>query len=197
MEYRDALTKRRSVYALKAVSPVSDEVLIKRIKEVVNEAPSAFGAQAPRIVIALGDKHKKVWEITKDTLRKIVPANKFSGTEAKLNMFEAGYGTILLYTDDAVTEKLKKDYPLYAKPQDQWAEHNIGILIAQLWSLFVDLGLAANLQHYNPLIDEAVAKEFKVPSSWRLAGEMVFGSEVAKPGEKDYTPIDERVLIEK
>jgi predicted oxidoreductase (fatty acid repression mutant protein) len=53
------------------------------------------------------------------------------------------------------------------------------------------------LQHYNPLIDEAVAKEFKVPSSWRLAGEMVFGTEVAKPGEKDYTPIDERVLVEK
>ena len=44
MEYKDALAKRRSVYALKAVSPVSDEVLIKRIKEVVNEAPSAFGA---------------------------------------------------------------------------------------------------------------------------------------------------------
>jgi len=40
------------------------------------------------------------------------------------------------------------------------------------------------LQHYNPLIDEAVAKEWNLPESWKLRGQLVFGSIEAPAGKK-------------
>ena len=57
------------------------------------------------------------------------------------------------------------------------------------------MGLGVNLQHYNPLIDDEIKKYFKVPDSWTLVAEMVFGEllEPAKPIEK--LPIDERVKV--
>lgn len=197
MEYRDVMLKRRSTYVLKPASPVSDDVLIKRLKEALNEAPSAYNGQSPRLVICFGDAHKKVWEITKATLRKTVPADAFPRTEAKLNGFEAAYGTLLLYTDMPTVEGLIKRYPLYAEKEEPWAHQTIGIAVLTLWETLIDLGLAANMQHYNPLIDKEVAKAFGVPDGWRLECQIVFGTEGAKPGPKDYLPIDRRVLIAK
>lgn len=197
MDYRAVLAKRRSVYSLKPTSPVADDLLINRLEEVLDEAPSAFNAQSPRLVICLGTAHKAVWEITKDALRKIVPPEKFKNTESKLNMFENAYGTLLLYTETKTVDKLKADYPLYANIQDQWADHNIGIVLIDLWDTLVDLGLAANLQHYNPLIDAEVQKKFAVPSSWRLEGEIVFGTEGFAPSDKEKLAIESRVILAK
>jgi predicted oxidoreductase (fatty acid repression mutant protein) len=197
MEYQKTHNARRSQYALKSVSPVSDDVLIKRLGEALQMAPSAFNGQSPRIVIALGEKHRQIWEITKSTLKAIVPAEKFATTNAKLTMFEKAYGTILVYDDARVEASLKKQYPTYASRQEEWGEHNVGIAILALWETLVNLGLGANLQHYNPLIDEAVAKLFKVPSSWVLKGELVFG-EVAVPADKkENLPLAERVIVAK
>ncbi len=195
MEYRNVIVKRRSTYALKPISSVSDDILVARLQEVMKESPSAFNAQSTRLVIALGDSHKKVWEITKSTLKKIIPNDKFAKTEAKLNMFEGGYGTLLLYTDQPTIERLKKDYPLYAKYEDTWADDTMGIMIANIWGTLVDLGLSANMQHYNPLIDEPVGRELKISKDWTLECQIVFGVESSKPGSKDYVPINERVLV--
>lgn len=197
MEFRDVTLRRRSIYMLKNASSVSDEVLISRLQEAMKEAPSAFNGQATRLVICLGDAHRKVWEITKDQLRKIVPPKAFVKTEAKINGFENAYGTLLLYTDKPTTEALKVQYPLYAKAQDEWAEHNIGIMIFYLWTTLVDLGLAANMQHYNPLIDADLAKAFSVPSSWTLKCEIVFGTQGFAPDAKEYKPIEERVFVKR
>lgn len=197
MEFRDATLKRRSTYMLKNASPVSDEVLVARLQEAMKEAPSAFNEQAPRLVICFGNAHKKVWETTKDQLRKIVPPANFARTEAKINMFENAYGTLLLYTDKPTTDALKTKYPLYAKNQDQWADHNIGIMIFYLWTTLVDLGLAANMQHYNPLIDADLAKAFAVPDGWILECEIVFGTQAFGSAAKEYKPIEERVFVKK
>ena len=34
----------------------------------------------------------------------------------------------------------------------------------------------ASLQHYNPLIDEAVAKQWHINPNWKLIAEMPFGT---------------------
>jgi uncharacterized protein len=197
MEYRDVTLARRSIYPLQNASPVKDEALIARLKEVLNEAPSAFNAQATRMVVALGPSHKKVWEIAKNVLRKIVPPDKFKATEAKLSMFGAAYGTVLLYEETTTVEELKAKYPLYAKSEDEWADQTIGILMFYVWTTLVDLGFGANMQHYNPLIDEEVATAFGVPKGWKLKGEIVFGKASFKPGPKDYLPIDTRIIVSK
>ncbi len=64
----------------------------------------------------------------------------------------------------------------------------------QLWKL---KGFGATLQHYNPLIDEEVRKEWGVPENWKLIAQMPFGKPVVPAGEKEYQPLENRVKIYK
>jgi predicted oxidoreductase (fatty acid repression mutant protein) len=97
---KEALLQRRTNYALSNGSPISDEDIEEIVKTAVLHVPSAFNSQSTRIVLLLGENHRKLWEITKDILRKIVPAAAFAQTEAKINgAFESGHGTILYYED--------------------------------------------------------------------------------------------------
>lgn len=48
------------------------------------------------------------------------------------------------------------------------------------------------MQHYNPLIDDEVAKAFDVPSTWRLRAQLVFGSIEAPAANKDFVEDNER-----
>jgi len=58
-------------------------------------------------------------------------------------------------------------------------------------------GIGANLQHYNPLIDEDVQRTWNVPASWKLRGQMNFGAINAPAGEKTYIDDDKRFIIAK
>lgn len=64
-----------------------------------------------------------------------------------------------------------------------------------LWTMLADAGFGASLQHYNPLIDERVAKEFNIPTDWKMIAQMPFGVAAGQPDEKTFLPIDDRVLI--
>lgn len=64
-----------------------------------------------------------------------------------------------------------------------------------LWCALEAEGLGANLQHYNPIIDQKVAKAWSVPESWVLRAEMVIGGRVAEAGEKTFKPVEERFLV--
>lgn len=41
-----------------------------------------------------GKEHDKLWEITKEVLRAIVPEEQFAGTEKRIDGFRGGYGTV-------------------------------------------------------------------------------------------------------
>lgn len=158
--------------------------------------PSAFNSQTTRIVLLLGANHKKVWEITKDELRKIVPVDAFKATEEKINgAFEAGYGTILFFEDQAVVEGLQKQFPLYADNFPVWSQQTSAMHQLAIWTMLEDAGLGASLQHYNPLIDKGVAKEWNINPNWKLIAEMPFGTPVKEPGEKQFAPLEERILV--
>lgn len=187
--------KRRTNYTLGKDVTLSQEEITARIEAVVREVPSAFNMQSGRIIIAYGSAHDKIWQITKDTLRTVVPADAFANTEKKIDSFAAAYGTILYYDDTDVVKKLQEQFPLYAANFPTWAQQANGMMQFALWTLFSNMGLAANLQHYNPLIDEALASEFDVPSSWKLIAQMPFGQPLSQPGPIEKLPIDERVKI--
>lgn len=57
--------------------------------------------------------------------------------------------------------------------------------ITNTWVALVDKGLGANLQHYNPVIDEAVAKEWNIPSNWNYVHNCIRPPETPA-GEKEY-----------
>jgi hypothetical protein len=90
----EAVKNRRTIYQLKKESPISDAKIQEIVTEALLHVPSSFNSQSTRMVILLKEEHAKLWDIAKDVLKAIVPAEQYSGTEQKLNGFQAAYGTV-------------------------------------------------------------------------------------------------------
>jgi uncharacterized protein len=194
--FMQALENRRTYYAIGSESPVSEEKIEEVIRFAAKHVPSAFNSQSTRMVLLLGKHHRRIWNITKDILRKIVPAEAFKATEEKIdNCFLSGHGTVLYFEDQEVVKGLQESYPAYADNFPVWSQQTSAMHQLAVWTMLEDLGLGVNLQHYNPLIDDEVAKEWQLPASWKLIAEMPFGNPLAGPGEKQFKPIDERVKV--
>jgi len=152
--------KRRSQYALGKNLPVSQDQVTQVIKQAIRETPSSFNSQSTRSVILFGEHSVKFWELTKEELRKIVPAEAFASTEQKINGFAAGAGTVLFFVDTQVIKQQQEHYPLYADNFPLWGEHANGMAQFAVWTALADVNIGASLQHYNPLVDEAVREQW-------------------------------------
>jgi predicted oxidoreductase (fatty acid repression mutant protein) len=65
-----------------------------------------------------------------------------------------------------------------------------------VWTALEIEGLGANLQHYNPLVDVKVAEQWKLPATWKLTAQLVFGGKaVAEAGEKTFLPLEEKFKV--
>ncbi|MGO2340449.1 MAG: hypothetical protein ACTH5M_07645 [Psychrobacter sp.] len=64
-----------------------------------------------------------------------------------------------------------------------------------MWTELSTLNIGANLQHYNPLVDEDVAAAFDISAHWALIAQMPFGNIVEPAGEKNYQPVSERMKV--
>lgn len=100
-----------------------------------------------------------------------------------------------ILVDDHVTADLQAKFPLYADNFPVWAEQANGILQYMVWTSLAENNVGASLQHYNPLIDEKVREEWRLPQSWRLRAQMPFGSIEASVGKKTYLPMDMRLKV--
>ena len=193
---KEALKHRRSYYALSNQSPIPDEQIEEIVRFTVAHTPSAFNSQSSRLVLLLGEQHRKFWNLVKETLKKIISEAAFEATEMKINKsFLAGYGTILFYEDQTVVESLQKAFPLYQDKFPEWSEHTSAMHQLSVWALLEDAGFGASLQHYNPLIDRSVQAEWKLPEHWRLIAQMPFGTPLIIPGKKDNRPLEDRMRI--
>lgn len=90
----NAIRNRRTYYQLKKESPISDQQIQDIVHEAVLHVPSSFNSQSTRVILLLKGEHDKLWDITKEVLRGVVPADKFAPTEQKIDGFKAGYGTV-------------------------------------------------------------------------------------------------------
>lgn len=197
MDFLKAMKHRRSIYTISKESPIGDEKIIELVEEAVRFTPSAFNSQSQTAVLLFGRNHDKLWDITMETLRKIVPSDHFSGTEQKINSFKAGYATILFFNEDDTIKSLQDSFPLYAESFPVYAEQQNGMLQFAVWNLLEAEGLGASIQHYNPLIDDAVREAFEIPGSWRLTAQMPFGMPTDVPGKKEFADIHTRVKVKK
>lgn len=192
-DFYSVLKERRSYYGINKDVQVSNE----RIKEIVEFAvkytPSAFNSQTARLVILTGKSHDELWNITTDTLRKVMGDRDFTGTQQKMDAFKSGYGTVLFFEDEAGVKSLQKQFPSYADNFPIWSNQASGMHQLVIWAALESEGLGASLQHYNPLIDEEVKKEWNIPSNWKLIAQMPFGNPTLQPGEKEFQPIENRV----
>lgn len=191
----ESIKKRRTQYALGKSLPIAKEEVAELIREAVKHTPSSFNSQSSRAVILFGAESDKLWNIAKDELRKIVPTDAFAQTEAKLDSFAAGAGTILFFEDQDVVKKLQADFALYADNFPVWSEQSGGMAQHSVWSALAVAGIGASLQHYNPLIDAEVAKTWDIPASWKLRAQMPFGSNEQAFGEKTFMDDAERFKV--
>ncbi len=193
--FLESIKERRSIYAIGKESPISDERIRELVEEVVKHVPSAFNSQTTRTVILLGESHDKLWDITMEALRKVVPEDSFGDTEEKINSFKAGYGTVLFFEDFAIVEGLQKQFELYKDNFPVWATQTSGMMQFSVWTAFATEGLGGSLQHYTEVIDNEVRKEFNIPNNWKMLAQMPFGNILAPAGEKTFTPIEDRVKV--
>ncbi|MDA5134393.1 nitroreductase family protein [Psychrobacter sp. ANT_H3] len=192
---QQAFDERRSVYALGNELPVEPQAIVNMAERVLLHTPSAFNSQSSRLVVLFGAEHQQLWDIAEEKLRAAVGDGDFSGSKQKLDGFRAAVGTVLFYEDKNVTQSLQEQFALYADRFPVWAQQTSAMHQYAMWTELRTLNVGANLQHYNPLVDEDAAKAFAIPDSWELVAQMPFGNIVEPAGEKTYQPVNERMKV--
>ena len=188
--------KRRSIYALGDQLPVSNEEVVKLVEHALLHTPSSFNSQSARLVVLFGEDHNKLWDITEETLKAIVGDNEqFQATKDKIAGFRAGAGTVLFFEDKGVVRSMQEAAPLYANQFPIWAHQTNAMHQYVIWTALASLDIGANLQHYNPVIDQRVAEEWNIADDWELNAQMVFGSIEQPAGDKEFKPFEERMKV--
>lgn len=190
MSIIDALSKRRSVYKLGENVKVGDEEIIGFVTKATELVPDAFNMRSQRVVLALGKKHKELWDEI---------YNAFGGkvSREKIDSFKSAYGTVLYFYDDDTVKALQAKFPAYAQNFPIWSQQANGMLQISIWAGLREMNLGANIQHYNPVIDDAVRKLFDLPENYKLVAQMVFGNIIEEPAPKDTEDISLRVKVAK
>lgn len=187
---------RRSIYPL---TKTLGDATPARIQHIVNEltlhTPSSFNSQSNRVLVLFGDEHEKLWDIATNALKAIVPEDSWKATGDKMNMFKGAAGTVLFFDDQDTVQEYQNKFQIYADKFPTWATQSNAMQQYLTWTALELEGLGANLQHYNPLIDQQVTAEWKLPASWKLSAQLVFGGIGAPAGEKSFKPVEERVKV--
>ena len=178
-EAKNLYQNRRSVYALGKNLPISEQDALEIIDNAVKYSPSAFNSQTAHAVVLLGENHQKLWDITFGELEKFLPNEEAkTATKGKIDSFAEAYGTILFFEDHDVVKGLQEQFPSYADNFPIWSEQSTGIASFAVWNALAEAGVGANIQHYNPIIDEKVVAEWNIPANLVLRAQMPFGEKL-------------------
>ena len=190
MNINELIKDRRTIYAITKDIPVSDEEVVKLITDATELVPDAFNMKSQRVYIALGEKQDQLWDAIYDA---------FGGKVAreKIDSFKSGHGTVLYFYDIVILVSMQGQCPLDAANFPTWAQQSNGMLQFTVWAGLRNLGIGASLQHYNPIIDDAVKALFNVPDNYVLVAQMPFGGIAELPAEKEKEDISLRVTVAK
>ena len=186
-QFQSLIENRRTIYHIGKNVQLSTQDLTHLIENAIEHAPSAFNSQTSRAVILFHAEHEAFWTLAFDQLKQFLPDDEAKErTQAKLNSFSAGIATILFFEDTDVVKGLQTQFPLYADNFPVWSEHSTGIAQFAVWTALAEQGLGASLQHYNPVVEDAVQQKWGVPSNWKLRAQLVFGSVESGAAEKTF-----------
>lgn len=195
-EFLNLIEQRRTIYALAKNVVQTPEYLTDLIQRTIRESPSSFNSQSSRAVILFNAEHEKFWNFVKQELQAYATDEAAAAkTAAKMDSFAAGLGTILFFEDMSVVEDLQTRFALYAENFPIWAEHSTAMAQFATWTALHTEGLGASLQHYNPIVDQQVHKEWDIPQNWKLRAQLVFGSIEAEAKAKTYIENTERFKV--
>lgn len=184
----NGLKKRRSIYEIDDKIKVSEDEIIKKIEEITELVPDAYNLKSQHVVMIMGKRHKEYWDKIHDIFEGKV-------SREKIDSFKNGAGTILFFYDSEKVKGLEEKFPKYKDNFKPWALQANGMLQINIWSHLAEMGLGASLQHYNPVIDEMVQKDYKVDKKYVLLAQLVFGNPLSYPEEKEKEDISKRVIV--
>ena len=193
--FQEAVTGRRSIYKLGRNIPVLQSQIIAAVERMTEDVPSPLNMQSARVVVTMLDHHENVWHITKGALKSQLPPLKYAEVEKQIDGFEQAYGTILFFESSDMIKAMQDEMPEYAAVLPTAAMQANGMLQFAVWTALEDLGLGANLQHFNPIIDEDIKRIFALPDSWDLVAQLVFGEKLEDPQPVEKVPTGVRVKI--
>lgn len=180
-EFTDLLGRRRSIRKLRD-GPLPPGT-IGRIATAASLVPSAFNAP-PWHVVIIHERRDAFWEIVEMAFREQLTADRLDRYLARLDGFRSGIGAVLVFEDRVAVESLKVSYQLPAETAQSYGQQAIGMVQLALWLAIVEEGLATSLQHWDALIEEAVAQFLDLPAGqFRLAATMPLGYPDEHPRE--------------
>ena len=188
--FKNVITDRRSIYALNADLPVSEDDITSLVEELAELTPDAFNQKSARAIVVFGDKNQQVWDAIYDAFEGKV-------SREKIDSFAAGAGTILYFIDRSTIQSMQAQYELYADKFPIWANQANGMLQFNIWSALRSVGVGASLQHYNPVIVEAIREVTGAPEAWELVAQAPFGGIAAEPEPKEGEDISQRVWVQR
>ncbi|KIW34428.1 uncharacterized protein PV07_01206 [Cladophialophora immunda] len=199
MSLLDAIATRRTIYDLNSSSPVPDSRIVDIVHHITLHTPSSFNSQSARFLILLREEHQRLWDHARTIMSQVLPEAVFTTYFAPMiTKYRGGYGTILCFEDQATVAATAEKYDgiIPYKKFEQWSEHSAGMHQFALWCALEAEGMGANLQHYNPNIDDMVKEIWGVSDDWVLKAQLVFGTPANNDKkEKEVKPLEERVLV--
>ncbi|KAF4556022.1 Nitroreductase HBN1-like protein [Elsinoe fawcettii] len=172
----EAVIHRRTIYQLNKTSPIPDSKILELVGLAAKHIPSSFDSQASRLVVLLGAEHDKFWDFVWDAVKPHVEGKPSeASSKGRIDGFKAAKGSILFFESDKAVQAIADKWKNYADRFPQWSEHSSAMHQYVLWAALEAEGLGANLQHYNPLIDDRVKKEYNLDDDWQLKAQLVFG----------------------
>lgn len=93
-QYLHLISQRRTYYSLSDISPVPDLKIIETVQDVLRHTPSSLNGRTSRVVVLLGDEHRKLWDMALDILSTLLSGEQWAIYEKKLNDRKAAYGTV-------------------------------------------------------------------------------------------------------
>ncbi|OFU52020.1 nitroreductase family protein [Aerococcus sp. HMSC10H05] len=194
-DFKDLLTKRRSQYAIGANTDVTAADVTAALNEVIPQVPSAFNSQATRVVVVSGENNVKLWELVKNVQKDVLDEATLNYMTPIMDGARDAVGTILFFEDrDAVESGIP------ANEERRLIYKNHASANAQLttWLTLTELGLGANLQHFNigyeQGFDRSIRELLDLSESWELIAQMPFGSIEAPAADKETIASSELVI---
>lgn len=143
-----------------------------------------------------GAEHDLYWNHTVHSAVKAVsPVDKFPAAESRLHGFVGGRFTIIFFESHSTIASYQANVPAYADRFPEWSTHGSGMAQVNTWNALAQAGYGVNLQHYTNLTQEAVKKQYGLPSDWVAHAEMVVGSPEGQPKEKTFIPDEDRFVV--
>lgn len=188
MKFLDLAATRRSFYELDSNTDFTKEQATALLSKALDVTPSAFNMQSARLALLWEDKSKEFWDKVNATFDNSIDPGKFKG-------FSNAKGTVLFFVNKDTVAALEKQFPPYAHNFPIWAQHEGGMIQNNVWAALTSEGLGATLQHYNPVINDWVLKDYGLDESWDLVAQMPFGNPLSHPAEKEKLSDEERMKV--